>query len=351
MKYTFIFMLLAFTTNSVFGNQAQASLDLTCRMSPEDKKHLGLDSIANSNHKVKVAFIGDQGLEKGARELLEFIKKEGADLVVHQGDLIYGYPEDQVDNRIGDLNKLGNEWALKWEKMINEKLGKNFPYLASIGNHDQFAWDSAKGLKYYLSQRVQRISDIKCVGDHGINSICTFKGLVIALSGVGTYGKGHNVFLSENLACGKPKWRICSWHKNMTKMQAGNKSNETGWEPYEICRKAGAIVATGHEHSYSRTFLMSSFQHQQVVHKKATMTLRPGHSVAFVNGLGGHSIRTQKRNDPWFAKIYTYTQKAKFAALFCEFKPNNDGSQAAANCQLKNTDNEVIDGFLLKSAL
>ncbi len=38
---------------------------------------------------VTVAFIGDQGMGSNSRAVLQLIKAEGADLVLHQGDLDY----------------------------------------------------------------------------------------------------------------------------------------------------------------------------------------------------------------------------------------------------------------------
>ena len=37
----------------------------------------------------KVAFIGDQSISRAARDVLQLIQAEGADMVLHQGDLAY----------------------------------------------------------------------------------------------------------------------------------------------------------------------------------------------------------------------------------------------------------------------
>ena len=41
-------------------------------------------------------------------------------------------------------------------------------------------------------------------------------------------------------------WKTCSWHKSQRLKQVGYQTDEVGWK---ACRLAGAIKATGHEHS------------------------------------------------------------------------------------------------------
>ena len=79
-------------------------------------------------------------------------------------------------------------------------------------------------------------------------------------------------------------------------MQVGGKSDEMGWEVYETCRRLGAIVETGHEHSYSRTKTLSNIQTQTVDSSCSSATaLCVGLGRTFVNvvGLGGNSVRDQ----------------------------------------------------------
>ena len=69
------------------------------------------------------------------------------------------------------------------------------------------------------------------------------------LSGIGTEpdepdNAGHVAYIRDQLAQSDAPWKICSWHKNQTLMQVGNKDNEVGWAAYETCREQGAIVAT-----------------------------------------------------------------------------------------------------------
>ncbi len=69
-----------------------------------------------------IAFIGDQGLGLNAQAVLNLIKNEGADAVVHSGDF------DYVDN------------PAAWNGQIDAILGADFPYFASVGNHDAAAF-------------------------------------------------------------------------------------------------------------------------------------------------------------------------------------------------------------------
>ena len=249
----------------------------------------------------KVAFIGDQGLGTNAVAVLNLIKDEGTNMVLHQGDL--GYTDD----------------AVVWDQQINTVLGNDFPYFASVGNHDCLGSVGCSGpgqwtdYQQKLLERLGRVDGATCTGDLGVKSACSFRGLFFLLSGVGTLGTDHDTFIRDQLAADDSIWRICSWHKNQTLMQVGNKLDEVGWGPYEECRKGGAIVATGHEHSYSRTYLMEGLETQSIASTSTTLKIEKGKTFAFVSGLGGHSIRSQNNElaaKPWWAAVYTSAQGA-----------------------------------------
>ncbi len=281
-----------------------------------------------------VAFIGDQGSGDGARAVLQLIKAEGADLVLHQGDFDYQYDPDT------------------WDALITNVLGAEFPYFASIGNHDTNRFYGPNGYQAKLTNRLNKISDAHCVGDLGVQSACTFRGLFFILSGVGTIpkrpnGSRHLAFIHKQLAQNTSIWRICSWHKNQRMMQVGEMKNETGWGPYKACRRGGAIIATGHEHSYARTHLMDSFELYRVASTSPTLRIDKGKSFAFVSGLGGRGIREQDRGGNWWAAIYTSDQGANFGALFCTFFV--DGVPNRASCYFKDIDGEIPDRFSIIS--
>ena len=280
---------------------------------------------------IKIAFIGDQGTTNSAIAVLELIKDEGADIVLHQGD--FDYQNDPYN----------------WMKQIDNTLGRTFPYFASVGNHDIPAW---KGYQSKLLSRLSQVEEAHCTGNFGVNSACTYKGIFFVLSGIGTLGLDHVKYLREALAHSNADWKICSWHKNQRLMQVGGKDDEVGWHAYEECRLAGAIIATGHEHSYSRTHLMSSFEFQTIADTSNHLVLSKGKSFAFVSGLGGLSIRPQVDGlgaNPWWASVYTTDENAQFGALFCSFNLNNN--KKYAECYFKDIDGNIVDSFSLTSQL
>jgi hypothetical protein len=290
----------------------------------------GVSTTAVGPQPVKVAFIGDQGLGSNSVAVLQLIEDEGADIALHQGDFEYADDPDA------------------WDAQITGVLGPNFPYLASAGNHDVccLAAYAAK-----VAARVAANPDISCQVVETVISRahCTFRGLSIVIVGPGVTGSGDSVYapyIDSEFSADPYTWRICSWHKNQRLMQVGDKPDETGWGMYESCRQAGAIVATGHEHSYSRTHLMSSFEDQTVASTSGTLELSEGESFAFVSGLGGRSIRPQLLSGDWWASIYTSTQGADYGALFCTFF---DTAANHASCYFKDIDGEMPDQFEIVS--
>lgn len=275
----------------------------------------------------KVAFTGDQGLNENSRAVLRLIKEEQTDLLVIAGDFDYKHNPEA------------------WNEMLNDEIG-DMPILTTIGNHDLIRW---QGYREILQKRLGKMRKAKCSGEIGIQQNCVYEGVQFVFSGIGTRGSQHEAFIQKSLNETAAAFKICVWHKNQRKLQAGAKSDEVGWPAYEICRNHGAMIANAHEHSYSRTHLLSNYQQQTVSNATNAMTLSPGHSLTFVSGLGGKSIREQKVSGSWFASIYTKTQDAVDGALFCEF--NIDGNPRKARCQFKNTDRKVIDDFTLTSAV
>ncbi|MCZ6642549.1 MAG: metallophosphoesterase [Gammaproteobacteria bacterium] len=295
---------------------------------------------------LKVAFIGDQGSNLNSEAVLQLIRDEAENtgipvsMVLHQGDFDY------------------NDDPVAWDALINRILGIDFPYFASVGNHDTDRWDGIDGYKAILEQRLARIQDQNCTGVLGVNSACTYKGLFFILSGVGTLGTGHAQYLTNELAASDAIWELCTWHRNQNSMQVGDKPDDVGWSAYEECRKAGAIVATGHEHSYSRTRTLTSMENLTVdpscseVGQLCVESGDNGTTFAFVSGLAGITIRNQDRclpttfpygcNDAW-ANIYTSDQAATHGALFITF--NVDDNPNKARGYFKNINNEIVDDF------
>ncbi len=280
----------------------------------------------------KIAFIGDQGLGNNAKAVLNLIKNEGADAVMHQGDLDYqGKPQ-------------------AWDDQVSDILGPNFPYFVSIGNHDNKKWEVAGGYQEVLQNRMNRIGVI-WDGQLGVKSSLSYKGIFMIFVGPGIIGSGseHAAYIAQKLAEDNSIWRISSWHNLQGDMQVGAKGNQTGWGVYEESRKGGAIIATAHSHTYSRTYLLSSMQNQTIVNKSSVLDLTKGHSFAFVSGIGGHTIRDQKRSGDWWASIYTSTQNANYGALFGTF--NLNGQKNVAEFYFKDIDGNIPDKFMVVSSL
>lgn len=286
---------------------------------------------------LKIAFIGDQGLGPNSAAVLDLIRKEGADAVLHQGDFDYA----------GD--------PAAWDAQISGILGANFPYFASVGNHDAARFYGPGGYQELLAARMRRLG-IPWTGDLGVQASFSYNGIFIVQTAPGIFGSGHDLFIRGRLAADRSIWRISCFHKNMRRMQVGSKTDETGWGVYEESRKGGAVIATAHEHSYSRTHLLSSFERQTVASTDNTLVLSvddpgtpsdEGRSFGFVSGLGGKSVRSQRSGGAWWASVSTSTQGAVFGALFGVFRYRGD--PRLAYFYFKDIDGKIRDEFFVRS--
>src|SRR5262245_23885838 len=287
---------------------------------------------------VKIAFFGDQGTGADAESVLELVAHEGADAVVHMGDFDYG----------GDPQG--------WEAQIDAILGPEFPYFASAGNHDENDYYGPRGYQEILAARLTRLG-IPWEGDTAVQSSPNLRDIFLLLTAPGSYGNGDQLyapFIRDALAADDSDWSISAWNKNMQRMQVGGKGDETGWGVYEESRRGGAIVATAHEHSYSRTHLLADVDLQLVASTDEPLLLAAddpatpddeGRTFVFVSGLGGESIRDQERGGPWWASVYTSHQRAPPGALFGVF--NHRGDPHLARFYFKNVAGEIIDEFLV----
>jgi len=288
----------------------------------------------------KVAFLGDQGSDANAVAVLERIAAEGADAVVHLGD--FDYADDPA----------------AWEALVDAVLGADFPYFALVGNHDAQHFYPAGGYQDRIEARMGRLG-IPWSGDLGVQSSFAWRGIHFVFTAPGVFGAGdgyHDLYIAGEYAASGAVWRVSSWHKNQHLMQTGDKHDETGWGVYEASRRAGAVIATAHEHAYSRTHLLSSMQAQAIASSEEPLVLRgdepatpddEGRSFAFVSGLGGRSIRDQEVFGDWFARVYTSTQGATFGALFAVF--HVDADPRLARFYFEDVDGNVIDEFLVRS--
>jgi len=229
-----------------------------------------------------------------------------------------------------------------WEAQINNILGPDFPYFACVGNHDKRKWNGENGYQQFLKSRLNRLG-ITWDGDLGVKSSVQYKGIFIIQVAPGDVGFYHAAYIREQLAEDKSIWMICCWHRDMHLMQVASKNDDTGWGVYDEARKGGAIIATAHDHSYGRTYLMSNFAKQEVTAYTGSLIITEGQTFAFFSGLGGESINTQKLKAPLWARLYTKTQGATYGVLFGIFNVN--GIPNKATFYFKNINNEIIDRF------
>jgi hypothetical protein len=289
----------------------------------------------------KIAFMSDEGLGPTSVAALNLVKNEGAQALVVSGDLDY------------------SDSPSAWEAQLNSTVGSMFPVLALSGNHDEAAWNGPTGYQQVIQDRFARIGIPWC-GTLGVQSALHYKGIFFVFTTPGlspTVDLGNNdAYIRNQLAVDHSVWSISSWHKNMHLMQAGGKSDETGWEVYEESRAGGAITINGHEHSYFRTHLLSSMINQTVASTSNTLAVTKGSSFVAVSGLGGKSRRNQEVTGSWIAKIYATPclpadpicqADAVEGALFGVF--NVDGQMNKANFYFKDVNGQIIDSFTVIS--
>ena len=278
---------------------------------------------------LRVAFVGDQGLGPNAIAVLELIKDERAQLVLHQGDFDY---EDDPD---------------KWDKQISNVLGTDFPYFGTPGNHDVKEWNNYQGKLY---DRLKKNPDAECIGDLGVKSSCTYHGLFFILVAPGISDSDHDSFIKKQLNENHSDWRICSWHYDINTMQREADQNKTGWEVYEYCKNGGAIIANAYHHVYARTKTLINFENHIVDSEWSEpnkLRVKEGATFTFISGIGGMPIVKQKYDD-WTIN-YSSDQGASNGALFCTF--NVGGQPNKAYCYFKNIDGRIIDEFTITSFL
>lgn len=292
----------------------------------------------------KIAFLADSDIGTNADAVLNLILSEKTKVVIHPGDL--NYSEDPQG----------------FEDNINGFLGENFPYFYSVGNHDDSVWNGANGYQYFLEARFQRLG-IPWKGQLGVLSSFAYQGISFVSSAPDEFGITTTVagnYIRDEFVNVNSIWNIAFWHKNQRLMQIGGKNDEAGWNVYEESRKAGAIIATGHEHSYSRTHEMSNFQTPTISSTNNTVnlikdnpetaTIDEGRSFCFVSGIGGKSLRDAEdglEHNPWWANVYHTGNGAQYGALFGEFNYNGDAT--LAKFYFKDIDGIVRDEFFVRS--
>lgn len=278
---------------------------------------------------LKIGFIGDTHSDTNFTNVLNLVKSEGASALVVEGDMSYAADPPA------------------WWNALESVLGTSYPVFIARGNHDDSSWSG------YLPKAASHLGGAtREAGAHDSNYKTTYKGLVIATIKKGDSGSNITPFLQ-----GDPHiWKICNWHQNQQAMQIGGKGDEMGWDVYETCRQQGAIIETGHEHSYERTKTLTSMAAQTVDSSCAgasALCVGPGRTFVTVTGLGGNSVRDQTRclpstppygcNGEW-AFVYTNQQSATYGAQFITF---NAGAPNRATGYFKNINGVTVDTFTI----
>lgn len=277
-----------------------------------------------------VAFVGDHGTEADAVAVLDLIVEQGAQALVSQGDLGYDAP------------------AADFMAMLDARLGKDFPFIPVLGNHD---WSERDAYRDLFEARLALTPEVTCDGIIGERSVCTFQDIEVHaaipdLSRSEVDGVDA-AFLEESLSRSEAVWKICNWHKNQRAVQLGGKDNDVGWAIYETCQRHGAMIVNGHEHSYGRTHELTALSDTPRFNDLGgeTALLKPGQTIVIVSGLGGRKPRKRRMFTPWWAAAYTRDEGARPGALFCAF--SREPYAIDAQCRFVNIDGDVIDQFRL----
>ena len=301
-----------------------------------------LNAAVATDANLKVAFVGDTASGSNWTAVANLIKNEGAQAVMVAGDMTY--------------NANPGQWWTKTEAVF----GQTFPVFLARGNHDDSSWSG------FLTEAANHLGGAaRTNGSHNAAYRTVFKGLSIVNIKKGDTGSSINTLFNGD----NSTWRVCGWHQNQNKMQMGAKGDEMGWDVYETCRKKGAIIITGHEHSYSRSKSMTNIQSQTIDSTCSSgnslcvgaATLNKERTFVAVVGTGGTGLREQIRCTPasktapfasqssqagcsiW-ASMYTTTQTGStFGALFITF--NVDGNAKKARGYFKDINGKTIDTF------
>ena len=245
-----------------------------------------------------------------------------------------------------------------WQNQLDGLLGSYYPLISAIGNHDEKQWVRYQSSIY---QRYEHSGlSLSCYGEVGKNTICTYKGVAIVSSAQGTPKQDPKFVDFVDLSFStypQFRWRICSFHKNMKNFQIGGKGDDTGYEIYDMCRQKGAIITTGHEHSYSRTKTMTNYAQQEYIDSldPNEIELTEGSNVAWVSGVSGQEVRSSSsklRAKGWWATALAANTKPALqsaAVLFCKFNFNGDAN--LAYCYLKQINGVIRDEFYIHNML
>jgi hypothetical protein len=321
-------LCLFFWTKGVFGGclcQNSAETNYWANGTP--------DNTAETPINTTIAFFGDQGLSQNAVSVLQLVLSENAEAVIHVGDFDYVSSPSQ------------------WDELISNNLGEQFPYYSVLGNHDAVSFSMPNGYQQKIAERLERNElGTFCRGDVGYSYVCSYKGIVFALTNPGLFQSGSTAanFIKDAMATFGGKIRISGWHLVQTLYQVEAKTDESTFDVYEQSRKNGAFVVTAHCHNYARSVSMVRLNEKPLFLIEETNTIKAGQTVVNVVGTGGDSIRSCVSNFAdanWWAKTGC-NNNMDFGALFCKFNYNNNSKRAF--CYFKQINGEILDQYIVE---
>jgi hypothetical protein len=216
-----------------------------------------------------------------------------------------------------------------------------------------------------LLDRRAAFSGYDCTGTFAEQESCIYQGIHLGLSAAGTLGDAndHAQALANTWAASDAVWRVCAWHKNQEDMNTGNKGDEVGWGAYQACQQGGAIIMSGHEHSYARTMTVTDLggaSDHGAVGDPAVGQVGPGSTFVVVSGLGGRAIRgwdSDHDDDTWWASYLngdTHLVNGEvgdadgdYGVTFIDF--HVDGDPRKARGYFKTISGEVTDEWVIYS--
>lgn len=301
-------------------------------------------TFSTSSTKIKLAFTGDQGLTNDTKRSLTMIRREGAEALVVLGDFDY---QDKPQT---------------WKSMLDVYLGKNFPVIPVVGNHEENAWTGySTVIQEKISQLPKDMCNFATTSDMGLHYTCILGPVSLVMSApdiqVSQAKKIDSVsFMKKELAKTDTAWRLCAWHKPHRGMQLGALRDNISWDLYTTCQSAGAYMLMGHDHTYARTKTMLDFPKR--IYSTSTsedvVILGKGSSGAVIAGLGGRGLHSRKvETGPWWSSVYSAEnlkietrgkRKNIAGVLFCTFEKD----KKEAPCYFKMTDGQIKDTFTLK---
>jgi hypothetical protein len=294
---------------------------------------------------VTLAFVGDTSVSPfSTRALYRLIALARADALVHLGDFDYTFSADA------------------WDDLLTSELGRDFPVIASPGNHDTCVWQSYLA-KISTRWRRSGLSDV-CSGWPGVAHQCLFKGVRVVQAALGDFQRlplehgGVRLVdvLGEMLdgrGPGDPGWTVCAWHRNQWPFRVGHLSDGAPREAFDMCRSAGAPSFAAHDHLYARTRSMASF-YPPVVADGGAGTVISGANATGVHvivGTGGREVSARLGDlaeAPFWAKVVHRDSepKATAAAVLCTFYASSP-TDRSAKCSLVDISGSILDDFTL----